>query len=73
MSKRYPFLQAEANQRNVSLSGLALAWVMSNPLVTAPIVGPRKPEHLKPVEEALNVKLSEAERENIGMIFSLRS
>lgn len=63
-------LQAEADQRGVSLSGLALAWVMSHPLVTAPIVGPRRPEQLAPVEEALTIKLSEDERKEIGGFFS---
>ncbi|MGQ0603607.1 MAG: aldo/keto reductase [Anaerolineales bacterium] len=64
-------LQAEADQRGVSgspvsLGGLALAWVMAHPLVTAPIVGPRKPEHLQPVREALQLKLSPSERDEIA-------
>lgn len=63
--------QAEADQRNVSMSGLALAWVMANPLVTAPIIGPRNPTHLKPVEEALNLKLSVTERDTISSFFNL--
>jgi aryl-alcohol dehydrogenase-like predicted oxidoreductase len=59
-------LQAEADKRGVSMAGLALAWVMAHPLVTAPIIGPRKPEHFKPVEEAMGIRLSEAEREEIA-------
>jgi aryl-alcohol dehydrogenase-like predicted oxidoreductase len=62
--------KAEADARNVSMSGLALAWVMAHPHITAPIIGPRKPEHLKPVEEALGVKLNEAERESITKLFA---
>ncbi|MBI3242121.1 MAG: aldo/keto reductase [Chloroflexi bacterium] len=62
-------LQAEAEKRGVSLSGLALAWVMSHPLVTAPIIGPRKPEHLAPVREALEVRLSGEERDVIAGLF----
>ena len=61
---------AEAERRGVSMSGLALAWVMSAPLVTAPIVGPRQPEHLEPVREALALALTPAERDEIGGIFS---
>lgn len=69
MSKRYHFLQAEADQRGVSMSGLALAWVMLHPLVTAPIVGLRNPAHLKPVEEALTVKLTTEERASLSQLF----
>jgi aryl-alcohol dehydrogenase-like predicted oxidoreductase len=59
-------LRAEANQRGVSMGGLALAWVMSHPLITAPIIGPRKPEHFQPVREALELRLSTEEREAIA-------
>jgi aryl-alcohol dehydrogenase-like predicted oxidoreductase len=58
-------LKAEANRRDVSMAGLALAWVMSSPHVTAPIIGPRKPEHFGPVREALDIKLTLYEREVI--------
>lgn len=59
----------EAHQRGVSMAGLALAWVMSNPLVTAPIIGPRKVEQLQPVSEALSIHLSPAEREALSELF----
>jgi aryl-alcohol dehydrogenase-like predicted oxidoreductase len=62
-------LQAEAARRGLSMAGLALAWVMSHPLVTAPIVGPRRPEHLQPAREALEVTLSEGERREIAGFF----
>jgi aryl-alcohol dehydrogenase-like predicted oxidoreductase len=62
-------LRAEAERRGVSIGGLALAWVMSHPLVTAPIIGPRRPEHFQPVREALELRLSAEEREGItGLI-----
>ncbi|HLF02443.1 MAG TPA: aldo/keto reductase, partial [Anaerolineales bacterium] len=51
-------LQAEADERGVSMAGLALAWVMSHPLVTAPILGPRKPEHLELAKRAMEIKLT---------------
>src|SRR5258706_1647764 len=63
--------KVEAQQRGISPAGLALAWVMSSPFVTAPIVGPRKVEHLLPVREALNVKLSPEEREQIANMLTL--
>jgi aryl-alcohol dehydrogenase-like predicted oxidoreductase len=62
-------LRAEATQRGVSMAGLALAWVMGHPLVTAPIIGPRKPEHLQPVREALELRLTAEERDAITALF----
>jgi aryl-alcohol dehydrogenase-like predicted oxidoreductase len=37
---------------------VALAWVLTNPAVTAPIVGPRTLEHLESAAQALSLKLS---------------
>lgn len=62
--------RAEAERRGVSMGGLAFAWVMSNPLVTAPIVGPRNPSHLDPVREALDLHLSPDERDALTGIFA---
>lgn len=62
-------LHAEASRRGLSMAGLALAWVMSHPLVTAPIVGPRRPEHLRPAREALEVTLTGDERREIAAFF----
>jgi aryl-alcohol dehydrogenase-like predicted oxidoreductase len=61
--------KAEAAQRDMSMSGLALAWVMSHPLVTAPIIGPRKVEHFTPVQEALSVQLTTSERDVLSNLF----
>jgi aryl-alcohol dehydrogenase-like predicted oxidoreductase len=62
--------KAEADKRGVSMSGLALAWIMSHPLVTAPIIGPRKPAHLAPVQEALTIQLTSQERDAANRIIS---
>ncbi len=64
-------LQAEADRRGVSMAGLALAWVMSHPLVTAPILGPRKPEHFKPAREALTLTLTAEERAALAACFDV--
>ena len=61
--------KAEAAQRGVSMGGLALAWVMSNPLVTAPIIGPRKVLHFEPVREALALSLTAEERDDLSKLF----
>ncbi len=63
-------LRAEAEQREVSMAGLALAWVMSHPLVTAPIIGPRRPEHLQPAREALTITLTDEERQTVAGFFA---
>jgi aryl-alcohol dehydrogenase-like predicted oxidoreductase len=62
--------RAEAERRGVSMGGLALAWVMSNPLVTSPIIGPRKADHLAPVSEALTIQLTPHERDDLTQLFA---
>src|SRR6266508_3606116 len=49
---------------------LALAWLLSNPAVSAVVVGPRRPEHLQPAREALDLHLSEDERDEIASFFA---
>jgi aryl-alcohol dehydrogenase-like predicted oxidoreductase len=62
-------LSAAAQERGVSMAGLALAWVLSSPDVTAAVVGPRRPAHLEPVREALSIDLTEAERDSLAALF----
>jgi aryl-alcohol dehydrogenase-like predicted oxidoreductase len=50
-----------ARQHNLSGSQIALAWVLSKPYVTAPIIGATKMEHLDQAIAALDLKLSEEE------------
>lgn len=63
-------LKVEAQEHGVSLAGLALAWVMSEPHVTAPILGPRKLEHFQPAVEAMRLHLSQEERQRIANLLS---
>jgi aryl-alcohol dehydrogenase-like predicted oxidoreductase len=63
-------LVTEANRRGVSPSGLALAWVMSRANVTAPVVGPRRLEHLAAVREALDLQLDGDEQERLVSLVS---
>jgi aryl-alcohol dehydrogenase-like predicted oxidoreductase len=60
-----------ARERGVSMTALAIAWVLSHPRTTAVILGPRRPEHLEPGEEALSVRLSEEERLELAALFDL--
>jgi len=48
---------------------VALAWVLSNPVVTAPIVGPRTMAHLEGALAALDVKLDETAKKKLDEIF----
>jgi aryl-alcohol dehydrogenase-like predicted oxidoreductase len=63
-------LAAAAAARSVSTGGLALAWVLAQPGVTAAILGPRRPEHLRAAAEALELELSVADAAELGGLFS---
>jgi Aldo/keto reductase family len=39
-------VQQVAQNRGIRIAQVALAWVLKNPVVAAPIVGPTKPDHL---------------------------
>jgi aryl-alcohol dehydrogenase-like predicted oxidoreductase len=47
-----------AKARGIPRAQVALAWVLSKPVVTAPIVGATRPQHLEDAVSALSVKLS---------------
>ncbi|MDZ8107660.1 MAG: aldo/keto reductase [Nostoc sp. DedQUE12a] len=51
-----------AQKRGVKPAQIALAWLLHQPGVTAPIVGATKIEHLKEAVEAVDLKLSDEER-----------
>ena len=50
-----------AEQRGVSRAQIALAWMLSKPVITAPIIGASKLSHLNDAVAALSVKLSDDE------------
>jgi len=51
-----------AERRGVTPMQVALAWILAQPGVTAPIIGATKPEHLDQAVAALDLVLDEAER-----------
>ena len=59
-------LRSMAESRNISLAGLALAWLLADERVAQIVVGPGRPEHLAPVGEALSHPLTALERAEIG-------
>lgn len=50
-----------AAARGVPYSQVALAWMLQKPLITAPILGASKPQHLEDALAALTLKLSPQE------------
>jgi aryl-alcohol dehydrogenase-like predicted oxidoreductase len=62
-------LRAHAAGHGVEMATLALAWLLSDPRVTAVVVGPRRPEHLEPAARALDVELSATERAELAALF----
>ncbi|MEQ4209817.1 aldo/keto reductase [Actinopolymorpha sp. B9G3] len=54
-------VQRIAEQRGVSMAQIGMAWVLKNPVVTAPIVGPTKPHHLADAVAALDIELTDDE------------
>ena len=54
-------MQRVAETRGVPMAQVALAWVLRNPVVAAPIVGATKPHHLPDAVAALDIQLSDEE------------
>jgi aryl-alcohol dehydrogenase-like predicted oxidoreductase len=61
--------EREALGRGVSMAGLALAWLLGVPDVTAVVVGPTRAEQLEPAREALALELSAEEHVHLGGLF----
>jgi len=54
-------VQAIAKAREIPMAQVAMAWVLRNPVVAAPIVGVTKPRHLTDAVAALDVRLTDEE------------
>src|ERR1700729_3405452 len=50
-----------AQKRGIPYATVALAWMLSKPYITAPIVGATKPNHLTDAVAALDAKLTAEE------------
>lgn len=72
IDKQRPQLEAyEAlcKELNQPAADVALAWLLHNPVVTAPIIGPRTLEQLEGNLKALDVKLEDATLKRLDEIF----
>lgn len=56
---------AVAEARGIPRAQIALAWVLANPVVTAPIVGATKPHHLEDAVAAVGVTLTPEEKASL--------
>ena len=63
-------VEEHARDRGVSMAGLALAWLLGVPEVTAVVVGPTRAEHLEPVREALALELDSDEHARLRGLFA---
>ena len=64
--------EREARDRGVSMAALALAWVLHTPEITAVVVGPNTVDQLAPVREALGVRLTPEEHDDLRHLFLRR-
>jgi 1-deoxyxylulose-5-phosphate synthase len=58
-------VQRVAEARDATMAQVALAWVLNNPLVCAPIIGATKPHHLPEAVAALDLHLTEEETRSL--------
>ncbi|MCY6488822.1 aldo/keto reductase [Leptolyngbya sp. GGD] len=57
-----------ADAAGLSLTTLSLAWVLANPVITAPIIGASRPEQLTESLKAIAVKLDEGLKQKLDDI-----
>jgi 1-deoxyxylulose-5-phosphate synthase len=61
-----------AEQRGIPMAQVAIAWVLHNPVVAAPIVGPTKPQHITDAVAALDVHLTDDEIQTLEEAYTPR-
>ena len=59
-------VEAVAEARGVPMAQVALAWLLAQPGVTAPIIGASKPHHLDDAAAALGLRLTGEELDKLG-------
>ena len=62
--------EALASERETTPAALAFAWLLAQPHVSAVVVGPRSPEQLQPALDALELRLSADEADEIEAVFA---
>jgi aryl-alcohol dehydrogenase-like predicted oxidoreductase len=64
-------MQVMADEKQVTIAQIALAWLLHQPVVTSVIVGANKPEQLADNLNSVDVKLSDEELEKLNEISKL--
>ena len=59
-----------SEQRGASRVQVALAWMLSKPAITAPIVGATKPHHLSDAAVALSLRLTPEEIASLEELYT---
>lgn len=62
-----------ANERGVPMAQISIAWVLRNPMVVSPIVGPTKEHHLADAVAALDISLTSEEVAKLEANYTPRS
>lgn len=65
-------VQRIAEARNVPMAQIAMAWVLNNPVVTAPIIGATKPHHLDDAAAAVDIELTDDEMMTLNEHYRVR-
>ncbi len=63
---------AVAQDHGATMAQVALAWVLAQPAVTAPVVGVTKPHHLTDAVAALDLRLTDEELRQLGEHYTPR-
>jgi aryl-alcohol dehydrogenase-like predicted oxidoreductase len=66
-------VQQIAEARDVPMAQVAMAWVLRNPVVSAPIVGATKPHHLADAAAAVDLELSDTEIAALEQPYTVRA
>jgi aryl-alcohol dehydrogenase (NADP+) len=61
-------LRTVADAAGLSLTTLAIAWVLANPMIMAPIIGASRPEQLRDSLKAIEVKLDDSLKQKLDDI-----
>ncbi len=66
-------VQAIAAERGVPMAQVALAWVLKNPVVSSPIVGPTRTGHLSDAAGAVGLRLTDEEVQRLEAPYTPRT
>jgi 1-deoxyxylulose-5-phosphate synthase len=66
-------VQRIAEARGIPMAQIALAWVLRNPVVNAPLIGATKQQHLDDAIATLDIDLNDDEMQSLEANYQVRS